>query len=360
MSLQVITNNEQFIGLKSEWTELTQEPLRSFEWHFAWWKNLSENRELRIYTFEVDGQVVGIAPFYIDSWLGQQRLRFIGSGSTCTDYAEIIVKPEFKAEFIGEIAKDLKKNTSIGILELEGVSAVGEDNLDPKLKNWPFRRYERSLDPTWILSIPESWDHFLKSSKKSLRRKAKKAKKRLDSGEVTVKSTIGELDMETAFQTLVKLHQERFESKGEPGVFADPNFKSFLKEAVFELSKTERSEILIGFFGTKPIACHLYLHSENGGQLYQAGIASEFMALEPGHVMLTFAVKRAIEKQNQVFDFLRGDEPYKPYWGAVPHELKTIQCVSKAIVPTAVNQTYRAVKMMKNVCESWIASPVSH
>lgn len=353
MSLQIITNNQQFSNLGPAWNALTQKPLQSFEWHYSWWQNFSEGRALRIYTFELGGQVVGIAPFYVDSWLGQSKMRFIASGSTCTDYADIICQPRFKRDFIASIAHDLTKNTSVSILELEGISASEHANIDSDLQNYPARRYDSALEPSWILSIPESWEQFLKSSKKSLRRKAKKAKKRLDSEQVIVRSTLDGFDLDEGFDILVKLHQERFQSKGHPGVFADPSFTQFLYEAISSLAVTGRAEILIGFHGSQPIAANVYLLDETCIQFYQAGIASEFMSLEPGHVMLTYSVQRAIDRQKQHLDFLRGDEPYKPYWGAVPHELKTIQLVSRDFVPTAVNRTYRAVKKVKQVFDSF-------
>lgn len=353
MLLKIISDIQQFADLELAWGKLTKQPLRSFEWHFSWWKHLGADRELKIYCFEVEGEIVGIAPFFVDSWIGQAKLRFIGSGTTCTDYAEIIVKPEYQAAFIDSIAQDLKQNTSIAILEMEGVSAASHSEMDDELSNYPARRYENSEDQTWVLSIPETWEKFIASSKKSLRRKAKKAKKRLDKGEIVVRSTLEDIDLDEAFSILVRLHQERFEGKGMAGAFADKNFEKFLYDAVASLAKTNRSEILVGFHDSTPIAAHLYLLDDECDQLYQAGIASAFMKLEPGHVMLTYGVRRAIEKQNKYFDFLRGDEPYKPYWGAVPHKLKTIQWVSKAFVPTAVNQTYRAVKKIKQVCESF-------
>lgn len=40
--------------------------------------------------------------------------------------------------------------------------------------------------------------------------------------------------------------------------------------------------------------------------------------LEPGHLMIAFAVRRAIEQQRNMIDFLRGNQPYKAYWGADP------------------------------------------
>ena len=85
--LRSLNSIEEFKAIEADWDNLTRDPLRSFAWHFAWWKNFQHLGQLCIFVFEANGKVVGIAPFYLDRWNGQKRLRFLGSGKTCTDYA---------------------------------------------------------------------------------------------------------------------------------------------------------------------------------------------------------------------------------------------------------------------------------
>jgi CelD/BcsL family acetyltransferase involved in cellulose biosynthesis len=40
------------------------------------------------------------------------------------------------------------------------------------------------------------------------------------------------------------------------------------------------------------------------------------MDLEPGHLINTYTIQAAIESGYEIFDFLRGDEPYKEGWNA--------------------------------------------
>ena len=60
------------------------------------------------------------------------------------------------------------------------------------------------------------------------------------------------------------------------------------------------------------------------------------MKLEPGHLLFTAMVRRAIDRGDSYFDFLRGNEPYKEYWGAEPHAQNKLRMVAKKIVPTAI------------------------
>ena len=346
MSLHQITTTQQFLELKESWEKLTTEPLRSFSWHASWWKSFGDSLQLHTYCYIVDGETVGIAPFFVDRWMGQSRLRFIGSGVTCTDYVDVIAKPEFKDEFINAIADAIGTSKTVTMLELEGVSGVdSEGSLSGSFQ--PFWQYESELDPTWVIALPPTWEEFQKSSKKSLRRKIKKAQKRLDKGEVVVRSTQEGLEPAFAFETLVELHQQRFVSKGAPGAFADPRFTSFLQAAARELIQQDKAEITVGFFEDRPFVAQFYLFGESGPQLYQAGASVDSMSLEPGHLMITHAVQKAIAAGHKELDLLRGSEAYKIYWGAKPQKLLTVRCVSRSILPTFVNQSFIALQALK-------------
>jgi len=162
MSIQKITTTQEFLELEEAWGKLTSEPLRGFSWHSAWWNSFGDSLQLKTYCYRVDGEVVGIAPFFVDRWMGQNRLRFIGSGVTCSDYVEIIAKPEFRNEFVNAIADDIESSKSVSMLELEGVSGADQDDLLPESLE-PFWRYECELEPTWVIQLPPTWEEFVKS-----------------------------------------------------------------------------------------------------------------------------------------------------------------------------------------------------
>ena len=343
--LRTVKTIKDFQALQSGWEQLTSEPLHSFSWHFAWWNNFQHLGQLNLFVLEVENHVVGVAPFFQDRWSGQKRLRFLGSGKTCTDYAGLIVTEQWREKFTQEIANEIADTAAM--LEMEGVDANEPlDSFDEPLGNL-FWRYDTDLDPTWQLNLPNDWVAFKAGSKKSLRRKIKKAEKRLNSDEFEIRSTFDDLPFEQAWSDIVRLHQSRFESKGEPGAFNDEHFKRFLHDAVLALGEKGQAEIIVAFHEGEPIGAHLVLHNPGVTQLYLAGILAEKSKLEPGHLLITFAVRRAIEQRCGIFDFLRGDQPYKPYWGAAPVQLRSIRFVSRSTLPTFLNQSFRLLRQVK-------------
>ena len=162
-----------------------------------------------------------------------------------------------------------------------------------------------------------------------------------------VKSTLDGIPFHKAFDVLVDLHQRRFVSKGERGVFSDPRTNNFLSSAIESLCAKNRAEILIGYVEEAPFVAHLYLLGEKGPQLYQSGANPEFMKLEPGHLMFSYAVRKAIENGHTELDFLRGDEAYKSFWGAERQPLLKTRFVSRSVGPTIINHSYRALRYAK-------------
>jgi CelD/BcsL family acetyltransferase involved in cellulose biosynthesis len=272
--LHVIDADAGFVELESCWNRLATSPMRSFSWHYHWWQAFAEKSKLRIYALQHQGETVAIAPLFEDRWLGMSRLRFLGSGKTCTDYPDLIVAPELRGQFEDHLFR-LLDSSPVDVIELEGVDDRGPvATFNSRLEN-SFWHYEKLIDACWFLDLPATWDEFLKNSSGSLRRKIRKAEKRLASNEVVMRSTSDDLDFDNAFDILVSLHQSRFEAKGEPGVFADPSFKEFLRAAVGSLCLEELVEINVSYVVDEPLAAQLYLLSETGPQFYQGGMRTD-------------------------------------------------------------------------------------
>ena len=168
-----------------------------------------------------------------------------------------------------------------------------------------------------------------------IRDRINKAVRRLESNEFTISSS-PQVPIEEAFEILKRLHTLRFESKGEPGVFADPQFESFLRSAVLDFDRNGKCEIIIASKDRQAIAAQLYFDSADGFQMYQSGCVPDAMKLEPGHLLFTAMVRKAISRGDSCFDFLRGNEPYKEYWGALPHAQNKLRMVAKKALPTLI------------------------
>ena len=57
----------------------------------------------------------------------------------------------------------------------------------------------------------------------------------------------------------------------------------------------------------------------------RAGQATDNARLAPGIVLLGHVIRDAIERRFPVFDFLRGEEPYKYAFGPAPTDLLSVR-----------------------------------
>ncbi len=352
MVIEILDSESDFVAVKDRWNELADEPFLSWEWNYWWWKHLGQDCELRIVTAVNNGMICGIAPFVLERRNRENCLRFLGSGKACTDHVQMIVPPADADAFEAAIADQIRRKggvfSDVSLLEFEGVAKDSNGSELCKMLGDSFWSYRRQLESTWFVHLPDSWETFVLQRRKSLRRKIRKAEKRYSSGEAVAKSTSSGLDFDFAFDTLVDLHQRRFISKGESGVFSDDCFTRFLRSATRELAERgQRAEVVIVEVQGTPIAAQLYLNSSLGPQMYQSGMCTESMSLEPGHLLYVHTFKRAIEAGYPQFDFLRGDEPYKQNWGGVRSPLYTLRCVSNRLPNTCKHQMIRGLRQLK-------------
>jgi CelD/BcsL family acetyltransferase involved in cellulose biosynthesis len=348
LTLRKITKTQDFALLQPDWEKLTQEPMQSFAWNFSWWQHLGGDANLHLYCLQRDGELIAIAPLYRDKWLSQNRLRFLASGDACTDYVQLIGDPKWHHDFAGLIADDLATTELFSVIELEGVTdSYVADELNRKLRDnhWS---YAKPIEQSWVLDLPGDWDEFFFSCSKSLKRKIRSAQKRLDSGQCRIESTLDGLDRELALSTLIELHQMRFVDKGEPGVFSEKGFTNFFSQAVGKLISQGQAEILVAYGDEKAIGAHILLHTPDGPQYYQGGIDVQQMKLEPGHLLFTFAIRRAIAAGKSRYDFLRGNEPYKQFWGASAKPLWTVRYVANKLRATALNRAFLTLRTVKH------------
>ena len=343
----VIGSVEEFEALGECWRQFKVDPMNGFDWNISWWKAFQERGQLQLLALVSQGKTIGIAPLYIDRWFGLRRLRLLASGKTCTDYADLICDPQHYELCALSVAEYIREQ-KFPVVELE---CTREDRLTLFMKENLGDLYQadhRDVEPSWILALPETMKAFTTNAKSSLRRKINKANRRLASDEFTIKtSSSGDVDIAVAFEILKDLHTRRWHSLNGPGVFGDEKFGAFLEAAVLKFHQTQQCEIIVLYQGDQPIAAQLYFIASKGYQMYQSGYDPEAMKFEPGHIIFTSMVGRAIEKGETQFDFLRGDEPYKEYWGADALPQTKLRLIAKKPLPRLVAKVIETVRRIK-------------
>ena len=328
-------------------------PFREPAWLLTWWKHYGATtshapiscslgrRELFVIAVETDPQtsvtgkpeLVGLAPLFVEHRpLAGRVVRFLGSGEVCSDHLSILSRPDCSADVAVKVGEFLSANYDRSIsdrdpqaywdrIELNG--AHGDDPMIAamlaELERHGTRIERRRSTGPWQLSLPDGYDAYLatlsKSHRKQLRRLAKNV---LDTDRAKWYTVRTLADLERAWPIFVDLHQRRRKSLGGAGSFTSEQFAAFHAEATRTMLAQGQLRMHWLELDGKPAAAEYHLVGNGIVYAYQAGLDPERIGQEPGRLAGIAIIRQAIKDGFATYDLLRGDEPYKAHWRAVP------------------------------------------
>jgi CelD/BcsL family acetyltransferase involved in cellulose biosynthesis len=169
----------------------------------------------------------------------------------------------------------------------------------------------------WRLDLPTSWESYVVSLGKNLRREVRRLERDvLDSGRAVLHSAARLDELPLAMDILIELHQRRRETLGEKGCFASSPFLGFFHDVVPELLRHGQLQFHWLELDGKAVAAEYQLVGDGVLYAYQAGIDPDSMEQQPGKLINLAILRKAIAGGYRAFDFLRGDELYKARFGA--------------------------------------------
>jgi CelD/BcsL family acetyltransferase involved in cellulose biosynthesis len=125
-----------------------------------------------------------------------------------------------------------------------------------------------------------------------------------------------EAEVPQFLDALYRLHQKRWQERGEAGVLHDEWVQNLHRRVAPEFARAG----LLRFYGLKDegeLVSVLYCFAwRDRTYYYLGGFDSEYSRHSPGAQLVYHAIERARAEGCAEFDFLRGAEPYKYRWGA--------------------------------------------
>lgn len=357
MKITIFTDVESLERERACWDQVAGDrSFCRFSWLMNWYQAMRAQYDQIHVLVAMDDQEnwLGVAPLFISGG----KLRLLGSGNACTDYAGPFssLEPESHKKFLELVSDYLADSIRLGgpledvdSIELEGCSKLDEsaDYLDELLSAHGFVQHETETEGTWKVLLPDSFDQLNATFSKSMKRKTKAARKRLAADDTRVEFTTRQ-SFETHWSQFEALHQKRRRFLGQPGCFADGNFAVFLKGAVRELLDASLAEMLFVYKNDCPISTVLLLKSDNVCMMYQSGLDPDYASVEPGYQTNLAAIQYAINNGFKYFDFLRGDEPYKARWSTSREPLVRRKYVPRKFKSQIIHGTWVIGRSIKS------------
>lgn len=307
-----IADESDWLHIEPQWKQLLEDcpdttPFQSFEWLFSWWQTFGRGELVILVGRDERAEVIGIAPFFVESKLLLRVIRCLGEGPS--DYLNLILRPDRAQECLGAFLSFLLQECSPFILTVPELPAFSTLN---RLST-TLARIETVGPVCPVLELPAEWEQYTASLSQNQRRHLRKAGKRLS--EICIEAVDPE-SLSSALPELFRLHEKRWRSRGEPGVLEDARVREF-HSAFVERAKASGLVRIYVLRVRETIAAIWYgftLHSR--AYFYLSGMDPEFDHASPGSAVMGFAIRQAILDGASHFDFLRGAEPYKDKWRA--------------------------------------------
>jgi len=170
--------------------------------------------------------------------------------------------------------------------------------------------------PQWrcpLLELPSSWDAYL-ATLGSNRRQILRRKERSLFRDHAARIVDYQGDrLDEGWSHLLRLHEQRWDGAGG-GAFRDSRAERLQRAFAGEMAKRHRLWLSTLDLDGQPAAAWYGFTSHDTVYFYQGGRDPRWKRENVGWVLMGMMIRRAIEQRYRMFDFLRGDDPYKKEW----------------------------------------------
>ena len=324
IAVQFLTTPADFAKLAPEWNRLHEQAaaasvFNSWIWQYQWWQVYGGDQALRIVVALEDGETLGILALYLQTirvlGVRVRLLRFVGTGAdTHPDDLGPMLAPgreEAVARKLAAAALSFGDADVVLLTDIDAQSAF-QRALEQAAAERGRTRLGGVSQRIAYTELPRSWPEFLKSLSSDRRSRLKSARRKAAEGRALrffVWQDGARLDQ--AVDRLVELHRSRWREAGGSESFATREYVEFHRH-IMKAALPRGWLRLYCLELDGEIAAITYCYRfRNRVYLMQAGFDPARAKLNPGKVLLSYALEHAIEEGNQVFDFLRGEHRYK-------------------------------------------------
>jgi CelD/BcsL family acetyltransferase involved in cellulose biosynthesis len=313
-AIEEIRSGDDAEALRAEWSALWDRcpngtPFQTPEWQLAWWNVFGADKELWLLSIRETGtrRLVALLP----AMILREQSKVMLAGVAVSDELDILAEPEF-TQSAAEIFIDHIRNERRRWSQCE---------LSPLPECSPFRPGARVCDVTPIVDLAEPIPSNMRRNLRRYRRRAEKF------GRVEFDSA-SEQNFDEVFNAVIDLHCARWNRRDQPGVMCEDAVRRFHIPAARALFHRGMSRVYAVRIDGRIVAGVYALISRDQMRSYIGGFDPNLPTLSLGTLAIGHAIDEAKREGARTFNFLRGAERYKGYWGARNHYVYSRQLIA--------------------------------
>ncbi len=221
-------------------------------------------------------------------------------------------------EVTGLLENHFRSWAGLGRFRFDSLPAAAADMFTAALTQAGIE-HRRSLHTnTAVLPLPGSFDEYLGVIGKKERHETRRKRRRFERS-LGPPRLVGFTQPGPVLEEFFRLHRL---SHGDKGRFMTDRMAALFNDLL--TGEGWRLEALYGD-ESRLVAAAVAYEDATGYYLYNSAYDPGFRQVSPGVVLLSELIRSAIEAENEVFDFLKGDETYKFRLGARRRPLFVIE-----------------------------------
>jgi CelD/BcsL family acetyltransferase involved in cellulose biosynthesis len=309
--IEEITSLGELESLREEWSALWKRcpdatPFQAPAWTIAWARHFAPDRT-RALAVRRGGFLTAMVPFF--TW--NQAVLLAGTGPT--DYCDGLFAPghhDLATHVLGALVTVGQHGSlRVDLQQLRADSPL----LQATTPNGCLEElHEGDACPVARLS---GCDGLGEISRERLTKLGRLQRRLLHSTEWVSCRGTGQ-DIQEAAETMQRLHTRRWQSRGSPGVLADPLMRAFMRTVMLDLSAAGILHLTQLKVENRAVAIVFALRSGRAAYYYLGGFDPAWSHASPGTLAILATMKQAAAAGAHEFHFLRGSEPYKYHLGA--------------------------------------------
>ena len=301
--------------MEPEWSSLLRSipgitPFQLPEWLLTWWAHFGSG-QLHVLVFRENNAMVGIVPCFRHQWNGSRQITLIGSG--ISDYLEPAIHPPYCNAILERLRTHLEADMDWDVCDWQDLSA--NTPLSGLKSDGKFELLANADTACSEIRLSGTFDEFRNARPKDLKRNLRRYKSKAEAMGTLRFEVVNEAHPEP-MHALLELHGAKWQRRGEPGMIQANGSAEFLCEVANKFARRDMLRFLSLRFQSRVVAVIFAFSYENTMFGYLSAFDPEYDDLGFGRTLLCEALRYCYENGYEAWNFLRGDEPYKFWWGA--------------------------------------------